>query len=459
MSDPNMPDQPAGLSRRQFVQATAAAGAGLVLSAPLWAQANAAADDLNVAIIGAGSQGRNLVINALKIPGIRFKAVCDIWNYHQKYCGAILKKFDHDANIYEDYRQMLAEEKDLDAVIIASPDFVHAEHTNACLAAGLHVYCEKEMANTLDASASMVKAAAKSGKLLQIGHQRRSNPRYHLAHKLIHNDKVCGRITHFNGQWNRRHRLELGWPKNKPAYILSDEKLKQYGYGSMDEFRNWRWYRKYSGGPMADLGSHQIDVFSWMLEADPASVFASGGIDYYTEKNRDWYDNVLATYVYQTKQDDVAHTVRGFYQVLNTTSFGDYYETFMGDEGTLVISEDTRKGYYFREPTSNVRRQWEDEAETVSAMGREAIELKVGESLSAKGDDDPEAQQLLADVNKPPHQLHLENFFNAVRAGGKKEMLSCPAEVGYATAVAVLAANRSIDDNKQIDFEPDQFEA
>ena len=339
MTESNNKTDSKDLTRRQFVAATAVAGAGMMLAAPTWAQSEAAVDDLNVAIIGAGSQGRNLIINALKIPGIRFKAVCDIWNYHQKYASAILSKFGHDVKVYEDYKQMLEEQKDLDAVIIATPDFVHADHTNACLAAGLHVYCEKEMSNTLEASASMVKAAANSGKLLQIGHQRRSNPRYHLAHKLIHKDKVCGRLTHFNGQWNRRHRLELGWPKNKPEYLMSAEQLKKYGYGSMDEFRNWRWYRQYSGGPIADLGSHQIDVFSWMLESDPTSVMASGGIDYYTEKGRDWYDNVLATYVYNTKQGGEIQTVRGFYQVLNTTSFGDYYETFMGDEGTLVIAD------------------------------------------------------------------------------------------------------------------------
>ena len=73
---------------------------------------------------------------------------------------------------------MLSDEKDLDAVIIATPDFWHAEQTIACLKAGLHVYCEKEMSNTLEGARKMVQAAKQTGKLLQIGHQRRSNPRY-----------------------------------------------------------------------------------------------------------------------------------------------------------------------------------------------------------------------------------------------------------------------------------------
>jgi predicted dehydrogenase len=89
-------------------------------------------------------------------------------------------------NGYEDYREMLDKEKELDAVIIATPDFWHAPHTVDCLEAGKHVYCEKEMSNTLEGARRMVAAARETGKLLQIGHQRRSNPRYlHCYEKLL----------------------------------------------------------------------------------------------------------------------------------------------------------------------------------------------------------------------------------------------------------------------------------
>ena len=96
-------------------------------------------------------------------------------------------------NVYEDFSDMLAKEPQLDAVIVATPDWMHAEHTNACLEAGKHVYCEKEMSNTLAGAASMVRTARETGKLLQIGHQRRSNPRYWHALRLIEKDKVLGR--------------------------------------------------------------------------------------------------------------------------------------------------------------------------------------------------------------------------------------------------------------------------
>lgn len=403
-------------------------------------------DDLRLAIIGAGSQGRNLLTKVLKIDGVRFAAVCDIWPYHQTYAANILKKFDQPVSVYADYREMLAAENDLDAVIIATPDWVHAEQTVACLEAGLHVYCEKEMSNTLAGARSMVEAAKRTGRLLQIGHQRRSNPRYWHAIKLIYKDKVLGRITHVYGQWNRPQLYEIGWPKGKE---LDSQTLQRYGYDTMERFCNWRWYRKYSGGAMADLGSHQVDVFNWVLRAKPTSVTASGGLDYYKGNGREWYDNVMAIYEYAT----AAGPVRGFYQVLNTTSHGGFFETFMGDEGSMVISEDARKGQFYREVQAK-RREWEDESETVESMGREAIELKIGETLAPDGSKDPEGQRLLAESQKPVHQLHLENFFNAIRNGSP---LSCPPEIGYETAVSVLKANDSVEAGCRVPFTPDEF--
>jgi len=445
-NSPSKPDD-VRLNRREFIRSAAIAGAGLMVTVPTWAQSEQrSGDELRVAMIGPGSQGRNLLTQCLKIPNVRFVAICDIWPYHQRYARNILKKYDMPVNVYTDYQELLAAEKDLDAVFVATPDWVHAEHTIACLNAGLHVYCEKEMANTLESSRQMVEAARQTGKLLQVGHQRRSNPRYHHARKLIKKDKLLGRITHVYGQWNRARRYDLGWPKGKE---LDDAALKEYGYETMDRFRNWRWYRQFSGGPMADLGSHQVDIFNWFLEATPTGVLASGGRDYY--EDRDWYDNVLAIYEYAV----AGKTVRGFYQVLNSTSHGGFYETFMGDEGSLVISEDARKGFMFREMQAK-RREWEDEASKVENMGRQAIALKIGETLAPDGTKDAEGQRLLAESQKPPHQVHMENFFDAIRNGTP---LSCPAEVAYETAVCVLRANDAVETGSRMTFKSDDFKA
>lgn len=448
MSDESHKSDSLQVNRREFIRSAAAAGATLMVTVPGWArQDSGKGDELAVAIIGPGSQGKFLVTKALKIPGIRFVAVCDIWPYHREWAAKLLKKYDQPVNTYEDYREMLAKEPQLDAVIVATPDWMHAEHANACLRAGKHVYAEKEMANTIEAAGSMVQTARETGKLLQIGHQRRSNPRYWHALKLIEKDRILGRITNTFAQWNRPELFELGWPEGRE---LDQETLRRYGYENMDQFRNWRWYRMYSGGPMADLGSHQIDVFNWFLGALPKSVMGSGGLDYYTQQaGRDWYDNCMTIYEYATRSG----TVRSFYQVLNTTSHGGFYETFMGDEGSLVISEDPRKGFIFREQRAK-RREWEDEARKIETMDRDAIELKIGETLTPEGQKSPAAQKMLEMAEKPPHQLHLENFFDAIR--GTTE-LTCPAELAYGACVSVLRANEAIDSGRRHDFDAKEF--
>ena len=159
---------------------------------------------------------------------------------------------------------MLDNEKGrLDAVIVATPDFWHATHAIACLKAGLHVYCEKEMATNLEDARRIVLAARGSGKLLQVGHQRRSNPRYlYCYRKLLQEAALLGRITTVNGQWNRSRQDQRTMPAR---YAISLQTLEKYGYRSMQQFLNWRWYRGLGGGPIVDL-DRRIGAgpsFSW----------------------------------------------------------------------------------------------------------------------------------------------------------------------------------------------------
>ena len=171
------------VTRRDFVRTAAVAGAGLVLASGsrLFAQAPSANGRINVALVGFGAQGRVLLESLLKIEGIQLAAVCDIWDYARTYAERYLKKTGVEVRTYRDHEEMLAKEKDLQAVVVATPDFWHAPVTNACLRAGLDVYCEKMMSNTVEGARSMVKTMKETGRLLQIGHQRRSNPRYLFA--------------------------------------------------------------------------------------------------------------------------------------------------------------------------------------------------------------------------------------------------------------------------------------
>jgi predicted dehydrogenase len=349
---------------------------------------------------------------------------------------------------------MLDKEKDLDAVIIATPDFRHAEHTIACLEAGLHVYCEKEMSNTLEGARKMVAAARKSGKLLQIGHQRRSNPRYiHCFEKLIKESKLLGRITTINGQWNRSARPDNGWPEKAEIDAAT---LNKYGFKSMHQFRNWRWYKGLGGGPIVDLGSHQIDIYNWFLQANPKSVIASGGTDYYDKETHEWYDTVMAIFEYEYEYNPgKKQTVRAFYQTITTNSNNGYYESFMGDGGTLLISESAAKGEVHREPAAPEWDKWVNAGILMAPAGQETPEggevLDVRETVAATS-----AYRIPVKMDKKYHQPHLENFFDAIRGKAK---LNCPPQVAYETAVTVLKVNEAVEAARKLNFKEEEFRA
>jgi len=449
------PTSASGVSRRDFLRAGLGAGAGLVLaqSRSLAQAAAKTKETINVAIIGTGAEGRVLIDACLNIPYVKFKAVCDIWEYSRRYGERYLAKNGHKVNAYEDYREMLDKEKDLHAVIVATPDFVHAEHSIACMEAGLDVYCEKLMSNTVEGARSMVLAQKRTGRLLQIGHQRRSNPRYiHAREKIVHGNRLLGRVTHINGQWNRAVSEDLGWPKR---YEMSPEKLAKYGYGSMHEFRNWRWFRKYGGGPISDLGAHQIDIYNWMLGSNPIGVLAGGGVDYY--KTHEWYDNVMAILEYPTEEG----LVRAFYEVLTTTSAGGgYFEYFMGTEGALKMSENPKLTRVFAEAHAPDWAPYIDQG-IIKPAGAEGKGYKPWEKPRSTKVDIRETAELAAyeipvNLDKPIHQPHLENFFQAVMNGTP---LNCPAESAFASAVTILKINEAVAAQKRLTYDPKDFVA
>ncbi len=440
------------LNRRAFINASAVAGAGLLLNScksgttPEPAAAKPSAQNmLHVALIGYGEEGKVLLESMLNIPDIKVIALCDIWEYHRGEGIRYLSKLGNEVRGYENYEELLAKEKDLQAVVIATPDFTHAPMTNACLKAGLDVYCEKMMSNTIEGARSMVQTMRSTGKLLQIGHQRRSNPRYLFTkNRLLGEAKFCGRLTAAQGQWNRAVKEDFGWPKK---YEIPQTLLTQYGYKDMHQFRNWRWYKGLGGGPLSDLGAHQIDIFNWWM-GTPSSVMASGGLDYY--KNHDWYDNAMVIYEYPQPTG----VVRAFYQVQTTTSSGGgYYETFAGDDGTIKMSEDPSVCAIYREARATGV-SWDDLTE------KGYVHLKPAAVEAAKVDVRETAQLAEYDIpvffNKPPHQPHLENFFSAVRGTGK---LNCPADEAFTSEYVIHKANEAVAAQKKINITPQEVKA
>ncbi|MEO0018949.1 MAG: hypothetical protein RLZZ522_2232 [Verrucomicrobiota bacterium] len=457
---------PIQFSRRDFLtKSLGAAGAGLVLGAPnlLRAVEPGSSDAIHVAIIGCGKQGEVLFNCLRNIPGLHFQAVCDISEYNRtagmKRAAALQGQM---PTGYEDIDEMLAKEKGLDAVVISTPDFWHSPHTVKCLEAGLHVYCEKMMSNTLDGARAMVHAMEKSGKLCQIGHQRRSNSRYRFTlDHLINGKKICGQIVNANAQWNRSlsGSQDIGGATLSDKIIVPAAVLGRYGFKDMHQFLNWRFYRDLSGGPISDLGAHQIDIFNWFLGTAPKSVYAAGGNDYF--KQREHYDNVMAIFEYDTPQGNV----RAFYQVLTTTSSGGgFWENFMGTEASIKISEITSTSAIYRESTAP---PWDNLVDSGYLKRKPAPPKPESTAGAVKSYESapPEIFELPGDlpvitlksgetVIKFAHQPHLENFFDSVRGKAK---LTCDARHAFLSEAPIFWVNESAKIKQPIVFTPDQL--
>jgi predicted dehydrogenase len=310
------------------------------------------------------------------------------------------------------------------------------------------------MSNTIEGARSMVETMRSTGKLLQIGHQRRSNPRYLFAlNRLLGDAKLCGRITAAQAQWNRAVSADLLWPKHSD---MTTEQLAKYGFTDMRQFRNWRWFKGLGGGPLSDLGAHQIDIFNWWLGMTPSSVMASGGVDYYKPpayKLHEWYDNALVIYEFAFPEG----VTRASYQVQTTTSAGGgYWELFMGDEGAIKMSEDPKLCAVYREARAP---SW-DPLVAKNYLRAQPAPYVESPADAAKVDVRETAQLAAYDIpvsfNKKPHQPHLENFFNAIRGTAK---LHCPGDEAFSSEYVIHKANEAIPLARRLDITAEEVKA
>ncbi|MDX6766451.1 MAG: Gfo/Idh/MocA family oxidoreductase [Candidatus Methylacidiphilales bacterium] len=429
------------LTRRDFLGYSTGAALTLATTPSLFSITPPdGAKPLRLALVGFGAQGRVLAEAIVKVPGIQVVALCDIWDYAREYGRRFFKSNGTETNGYRDLEELLAKEKDLDAAIVATPDVFHAPHTIACLQAGLHVYCEKMMSNTVEGARSMVQAMKTTGRLLQIGHQRRSNPRYLVArNRLLLEARITGRLTAAHAQWNRAVSEDLGWPKKA---AIPDDVLKHYGFPDMHTFRNWRWFKKFGGGPLSDLGAHQIDILSWFFDRLPSTVIASGGSDYY--KNHEWFDNAMVIYEYPLPEG----TARAFYQVQTTTSSGGgYFEQFMGTEGTLKISENPNLTVIYREASAPSWEEWvRKNYLRVNAAPAPDPDAKVDARETAA----LATYKLPVVTNKAIHQYHLENFFQSIRG---KATLNCPSDEAFRSEYPIFKAIEAVETRQLVQIQ------
>lgn len=479
------------MDRRGFLRTTVNTGGSLLLltGKSAIAQQTSTGRTIKCALVGCGAQGNAIRVGSLDVPGIQWVAVADIWAYNRtptarRMMAENKHQVDGTVKEYDTIEEMLDKEPSIEAVFIATPDFLHHTFSRIALSKGKAVYCEKMMSNTIEGARDMVRAHKEFGGVFQIGHQRHSNPRYiNLRENVIKPGKMMGRVTHCYGQWNRGVSASSTLTPPKGVKIPS-ELIQKYGYANELEFLNWRFFKKYGGGPISDLGAHQIDMFNWMYETRPTSLFATGGVDYYDgSEGRAKYelpDNVMCLYEYKLPTG----TMRAYYQVLTTTGSQGAYEKHMGVQGSAIISElPTSGNQVYAEPNQD----WSDFAKADAPRSYATGEYPIIEKSVAKAknkfwEQDRSWQKPLApsygkvtsaDVReskaldqwelgvtlpRKPHSPHIQNFIEAVQMK-KQEHLTCPVQMAFESCVTVLKAYESIEKGTKIEFTPQDFEA
>jgi predicted dehydrogenase len=263
------------LNRRSFSKALAA-GAYTVLSASRVLGAN---DQIRVGIIGSGGRGSGVWRDFLAQPDVTPVAVCDVYDPNRERAAAMCK--DKVAQ-FKDFRQML-DRKDIDAVVIATPDHWHALQTILACKAGKDVYVEKGLSSTVREGRVAVDTARKYKRIVQVGAQERSGDHFAKAVKLIQ-DGALGSVRRVSANWTRN--MMPGFNPRALKTGLTDALDWDMWLGPapavpFDPIRfsyNWRWFWDYSGGQMTNWGSHTLEVVRWALNVKtPTAVAAIGG--------------------------------------------------------------------------------------------------------------------------------------------------------------------------------------
>ena len=286
-------------------------------------------DRLRIGVIGAGGRMGQL-LNAAESSGVPFEiaSVSDVYTPRRE---AVTKRISAAtaATDHMDYRAVL-DDKNIDAVIIATPDHWHVRIAAAALAAGKDVYLEKPVTHTLEEGAVLQHAVRSSRQILQCGMQQRSWGHFRNAVDLIQGGAL-GRVTQVRTYWWQNY--DLNWV-TKPI-DASQLDWKQWLGGAPDQpfsaekYNRWRWYWSFGGGAMTDLFAHWIDVAQWAMKADePSTAFMLG--DTYIQKDWECPDTIQAAFRYP-----------GFdvvYEGMMSSSIDDGGLEFRGSKATLKIN-------------------------------------------------------------------------------------------------------------------------
>jgi predicted dehydrogenase len=399
-------------TRRTFLTQTASLAAAAAIPGPLRARMRrvAPSDQLNIAVVGARGMGWSDARSMLRVRGVNLVALADVdRNVLAQRTTDAATLGQQKVQSFDDYRRML-ERKDIDAVIVATPDHWHCLAMTDCVSAGKHVYVEKPIANTIEECQIMQSAARRSGKIVQVGQWQRSGPHYESAIAYVRSGKL-GRIRLVK-VWAYQ-----GWmtpvpvraDSVAPSGVNYDMWLGPALSRPFNENRfhfSFRWFWDYAGGLMTDWGVHEIDIALYAMGASaPKSVLASGGKFAYPDDASETPDTLQAVFEYD-----------GFnmlWEHATGIDGGPYGRpegiAFIGNNGTLVVN----------------RNGWEVLPETTTEKGERRFKLDAMPTQPNRGD--------ILD-------LHTANFADAIRTNDPAR-LKCGIDTGSVAAINAQMGN------------------
>jgi predicted dehydrogenase len=428
-------------SRRSFLKI---AGAGLVLnsSAASYARILGANDRVRVGVIGFSERFRDALLPAFQqhaaTLNFEFSALSDIWKLRRDDGIAHLgKATGKDIAGARNNTELLARQ-DLDAVVIATADFQHAQHGVAAVRAGKDAYIEKPLANTMSDAQVIRRAVQETGKIVQIGTQRRSAANYQRAKEFIASGEF-GDIVNVEMTWN----VNQPGRWRRPALV---EKLREadtdwklfVGNRPFEKFDprkyvEFRLFWPYSSGIPDQWMVHQIDTVHWFSGLPrPRSVVANGGIYLWKDGRKNW-DTMTAVFDYGPL-DDSSKGFQVVYSSRQTNSAGDVKELYRSNAGTLDLDKNVINGDGGLEESY------------AKAMGMKANQLRTRALVEKSGGVESGAHAGVDEATS----ANVRNWMECVRS---RKKTNAHIDAGYSHAVALCMTIAAIQSGDRVTFD------
>ncbi len=341
-------------NRRSFLKKMSLAAGGLATGSAVFARESdsklfiglqrqseySANDQINIALIGAGGMGSSDTNTALQVPGVKLIAVCDL--YDGRLADA-KKKWGNDLFTTKHYKEIL-NRKDIDAVIIGTPDHWHKQISIDAMAAGKNVYCEKPMVHAVDEGSAVVAAQKKYGKVFQVGSQGLASLGNEKAKELL-KEGAIGKLNYAEGFWARREPVEC-WQYPVPddaseqtidwdTYIATTAKRP---FDKMRFFR-WRNYKDYGTAMAGDLYVHLFSSLHFITNSlGPNNIYSTGGLRFWND-GREVPDVQLGAFDYPETAVHPAFNLSLRCNFVDGTS-GTTYLRLVGSEGAMDVEWD-----------------------------------------------------------------------------------------------------------------------